>query len=222
MVLLTGAVRRLRLPLLAAAVSLGGALFAPAQAPQPQPGMVNLTHSKVYVFVGKKGAGHEHGVEGRLSTGELHLDPARPGGKLTFDMRSFAADTDAARKFFNLPGQTDADTQAQVTDNMLGAAVLDVAKFPSAEFEIRAVRVLPQQPGAAGPTYQLDGEFTLHGVKKPLSVAAVGETVNGWTRLRGRFAMKQTDFDIKPFSKFLGAVGVTDELHVYADLYVLP
>lgn len=198
-------------------------LYSTAAAQVPEsPGMVLLTHSKVYVFVGKKGAGHEHAVEGRLAAGELHLDRAQDAGKLTFDLRSFAADTDAARRFFNMAGQTDADTQAQVTANMHGSGVLDVAKFPAAEFVVRSAQPLPPQAGAAGVPYQLDGEFTLHGVKKPLRVTATAEQVNGWIRLRGRFDMKQTDFEIKPFTKFLGAVGVADELRIYGDLYLRP
>lgn len=193
-----------------------------ANTASAQSGSVSLEHSKIYVFVGKKGAGHEHGVEGRLAAGELHLDRDQDSGSLTIDVRNFAADTDAARKFFNLPGQTDADTQAQVNANMHGKAVLDSGKFPTAEFVIKSVQALPPDANVAGRPYQLDGEFTLHGVKKPLRVIATGESVNGWLRLRGRFAMKQTDFEITPFSKFLGAVGVTNELRVYGDLWIQP
>ncbi len=198
------------------------ALAFSANTSSAQSGLVSIEHSKVYVFVGKKGAGHEHGVEGRLAAGELHLDRAQDSGSLTFDIRSFAADTDAARRFFNLPGQTDADTQAQVNANMHGKAVLDSAKFPTAEFVIKSIQALPPQANVAGQRYQLDGEFTLHGIQRPLRVVVTGESVNGRLRLRGRFAMKQTDFEITPFSKFLGAVGVTDELRVYGDLWIQP
>ena len=208
--------------LMRAVVTLVVAAAFVAGSSSAQGGQVSREHSKVYVFVGKKGAGHEHGVEGRLAGGELFLDRAQDSGSLTFDIRSFAADTDAARKFFNLPGQTDADTQAQVNANMHGKAVLDSARFPTAEFVVKSVQALPPEANAAGQPYQLDGEFTLHGVKKPLRVVATGESVNGWIRLRGRFAMKQTDFEITPFSKFLGAVGVTDELRVYGDLWIQP
>lgn len=208
--------------LLRAVFLIAVAVTFTANTASAQSGSVSLEHSKIYVFVGKKGAGHEHGVEGRLAAGELHLDRAQDSGSLTFDIRNFATDTDAARKFFNLPGQTDADTQAQVNANMHGKAVLDSGKFPTAEFVIKSVQALPPDANVAGRPYQLDGEFTLHGVKKPLRVIATGESVNGWLRLRGRFAMKQTDFEITPFSKFLGAVGVTNELRVYGDLWIQP
>ena len=211
-----------RAPLSLRAFVVAVALASTTNTASAQSGLVNIEHSKVYVFVGKKGAGHEHAVEGKLAAGELHLDRAQDSGSLTFDIRSFAADTDAARRFFNLPGQTDADTQAQVNANMHGKAVLDSGKFPTAELVIRSVQTLPPQANIAGQQYQLDGEFTLHGIKRPLRIVATGEPVNGWLRLRGRFAMKQTDFEITPFSKFLGAVGVTDELRVYGDLWIQP
>ncbi|MBL9083437.1 MAG: YceI family protein [Planctomycetales bacterium] len=217
----SGVATRSRLFWIALLVCVVSATRAVAQEPPP-PGTVNVAHSRVFVFVGKKGAGHEHGVEGRLTAGELRFDGPQAGGKLLFDMKSFAADTDAARRFFQMPGKTDADTQSQVTANMHGAAVLDVAKHPSAEFVVRAVRALPPRQGVAGNLFQLDGEFTLHGVKKPLGMTIVVDSVNGWVHAYGDFTMKQTDFSIKPFSKFLGAVGVTDELRVYGDLYLQP
>lgn len=187
-----------------------------------QSGTVVLEQSRVYVFVGKKGAGHEHGVEGRVAAGEIHLDRAQQSGGLTFDLRSFAADTSNARRFFNMPGETDADTQTQVNNNMHGAAVLNVAQFPTAEFVITQCRVLPAEAGRQGQSYQLDGELTLHGAKRAVQIVASAESVQGMIRLRGRFALKQTDYGIKPFSKFLGAVGVADELTIYGDIWLRP
>lgn len=187
-----------------------------------QSGSVIVEHSRVYVFVAKKGAGHDHGIEGRVAAGEIHLDRAEQVGELTFDLRSLAADTTPARQFFKLPGETPADTQAEVTGNMQGPSVLNIAQFPKAQLTIHRLRPLPPEAGQTAQPYQLDGEFTLHGVKKGLQFVATSESVNGMIRLRGRFTMKQTDFGIKPFSKLLGAVGVADELQVYGDIYLRP
>lgn len=38
--------------------------------------------------------------------------------------------------------------------------------------------------------------------------------------VRGRFAVLQTQYGIKPFSKGLGAIGVADELQIWGDLWV--
>mgnify|MGYP003618936510 FL=1 len=188
-----------------------------------QTGSVDVQRSRFYVFVAKKGAGHEHGVEGRVAAGTIILGQLRQAGSLTFDLRSLVADTSAARRFFNLAGETDADTQAQINANMHGAAVLDLARFPSAEFRIDSALPTPQQ--ADRPTqqpYELTGEFTLHGVTRTLRIAAVAEAADGLIRLRGKFPLKQTDYGIRPFSKLLGAVGVGDEVQVFGDLWLRP
>lgn len=185
-----------------------------------QPGNVDTARSRVYVYVGKTGAGHIHGVEGTLAAGHLSLDPAGPGGKLVFDMHKFAADTPAARKLFKLDGEIDAHAQGQVNANMLGEAVLYVDKFPTAEFVVRRVQSIGQPDGAR--RYQLDGDFLLHGVQRPVTIIATAETIEGMTRLRGRLVIKQTDYGIKPFSKFLGAVGVTDELQILGEIWLRP
>src|SRR5438876_1084535 len=62
-----------------------------------QPGDVYLPSSRVYVFVGKTGFGHEHGVIGQLKQGRIDLTGAREPGTLIFDMAAFTADTPDAR-----------------------------------------------------------------------------------------------------------------------------
>jgi hypothetical protein len=56
------------------------------------PGDVDLAGSRVYVFVGKTGLGHDHAVIGKLVSGSVRLDAAEDAGQLVFDMRSFLAE----------------------------------------------------------------------------------------------------------------------------------
>lgn len=185
------------------------------------PGSVDLAGSRVYVFVGKTGIGHDHAVVGSLQSGRLRLGAAEQAGTLVFDMRSFQADTPEARKLLGLAGDTDAGTRRQVDDNMLGPAVLDVARHPTATFEVRSALPSPR-PSAAGKTaYDLEGSFTLHGVTRPVKIHAQAEVVGPFVRLWGGFAIRQTDFGMKPFSKFGGVVGVADELKIYGDIRVV-
>lgn len=193
---------------------------APAQAQTLEAGDVYLSSSRVYVSVGKTGFGHEHAVVGQLSQGRLRLDVPQNSGQLVFDMRTFAADTDAARQVIGLEGTTDASTQQQVNANMLGPDVLDVAHYPTAAFNVRTVTRLPQ-PNARGLTqYQLDGDLTLHGVSQPIRIVAEAEERNQWIHLRGGFNLVQTHFGITPFSKAFGAIGVADQLTVWGDLWL--
>ena len=191
-----------------------------AQAPRTlKPGELELQSSRVYTFVGKTGLGHDHGIEGRLRSGHLNVGAKEKAGRIEFDLRTFVADTAAARQYVGLAGQTDRKTADKVTANMLSAAVLDVARFPIATFDVASIAPLPRQ-GNQPQQYQLTGDFTLHGVKRQIRFNAQGDQVQGFLRLRGQFSIRQTDFGITPYSQALGAVGVADQLTIHGDLYV--
>ncbi len=185
-------------------------------------GNVDLQASRVYVFVGKTGLGHDHGVEGRLKSGQLTLNADTAAGRLEFNMQSFDADTDAARRYVGLKGSTDAGTRKQVNDNMKGADILNVQRFPTAVFEITSSKPVAQQKAGAQalPQYELSGKFTLHGRTQPLRIRVTAEEQNGRTHLRGSFTILQTTYGIRPYSKAFGAVGVADRLTIHGDVWL--
>jgi polyisoprenoid-binding protein YceI len=193
---------------------------APATQTVWEVGDVYLPGSHVYVLVGKTGVGHEHGVVGELKQGRINLGAARDAGSLTFDMASFSADTPEARKFVGLPSTVPAASLQQVTTTMKGAEILDVPQFPTAKFTIKQINKLDKSSKRNLPQCQLGGDFSLHGVTRPIQVVAEVEEQTGWTHLMGGFAMLQSQFGIKPFKKAFGAVGVTDQLTVWGDLWV--
>lgn len=182
-------------------------------------GDVDPEASRIYVRVGKRRLGHEHGVEGRVKSGRLVLDAAENAGEIVFDMTSFKADTDAARKYVGLEGTTDDDEQADVTKTMTGKGVLDIANHPTATFTVASSKRLADDTADGHPQYKLIGEFDLHGKKQPLTVTAVaGDDQEGKLSLTGMFTIRQTDYGIKPYSALGGIVAVTDELKVFGDL----
>ncbi len=187
-----------------------------------RPGDVDLARSRAFVLIGATGLGHEHGAEGRLAAGEIHLGSETNAGKLVFDMPTFVAETAASRKYVGLEGEIGQSTARKVTENMLGGDVLNVEKFRTAQFVIHSAMPAPvkKKTGKADPPFVLDGEFTLHGATRPLKVMATATAESGGIRLRGRFTVKQTDFGITPYSKALGAVGVADELTIWGDVWL--
>lgn len=205
-----------------AALAVGMALLVAADRAtadgQKAEGAAQLKSSRVYVFVGKVGLGHEHAVVGKLKSGEVQLGAKSKAGEIVFDMPSFTADTDEACKYIGLEGTTAAARQKEVTANMLGADVLNVRKFPTATFLVSSALPLNKRSADGHPLYRLDGDFTLHGVKRPVKVEAEAIDNPEGVRLRGSFAINQTDYGIRPYSKAFGAVGVTDELTIYGDL----
>ena len=203
-----------------AAGSLRVGVAATAAQTTYEPGDVYLPYSRVYMHVDKTGLGHEHGVVGQIKQGRINLDSKTDPGSLVFDMSSFIADTPEARKFVGLEGTTDESTQQQVNANMRGASVLDIARFPTASFVIKQVEKLPQPSQAGKQQYKLTGDFSLHGMNRPIQVVAESEEQNGWIHLRGSFYLVQSQFGITPFSKAFGAIGVADQLSVWGDIWI--
>ncbi|TWT75531.1 hypothetical protein Pla123a_30410 [Posidoniimonas polymericola] len=214
------------------ALFLLAALLAPAPAraqqaaataaPAVAPGDIYLQSSRVYALVGKSGFGHEHGVVGMLKSGKLHLGAAQNAGDIVFDMATFTADAEPARKYVGLEGTSSESTQQQVTDNMRSAQVLNVAKFPTAKFVVKSAQAMSQPSKRGLPQYLLKGDFTLQSATRPLEFPVEVEMAKGWQHARGGFRIKQTDFGMTPFSKAFGAIGVADEISIWGDVWVAP
>jgi polyisoprenoid-binding protein YceI len=208
-------------------LALAAGLLSVGRAEQGQTGGTGnrgsgfqIETSRVYIFVGKVGLGHEHAVVGKLKSGTVQLGASRQAGEIVFDMSTFAADTYEAREYFGMEHTVPEGRRKEVSDNMKGADVLDVRKHPTATFKIESALPLNRKSGDGNPMYCLDGEFTLHGHKRPLKIDAEISEQNDGYRLIGSFKIKQTDYGIRPFSKAFGAVGVTDELTIHGDLVV--
>jgi polyisoprenoid-binding protein YceI len=200
-------------------VSLAEETGNAAPEAQQASGNVDLEASRVYVRVGKRRLGHEHAVVGRLKSAQIDLTATENAGEIVFDMPTFTADTDEARKYVGLEGSTDEDEKNDVTKTMLGKQVLDVKQHPTATFKLASVKSDEAKSDAGHPQYVFSGDLTLRGKTQPVTfnVAAVpAET--GKTRLTGSFAVKQTDFGIKPYSAVGGLVAVADELKIFGDL----
>jgi YceI-like domain len=189
---------------------------------RPTAGQVNTEHSRVYIFVDKTGVvGHQHAIEGRLASGNLSLNGSGSGA-LVFHMKSFDADTPRARKYVGLEGTTDEATRKKVNENMLGVEILNVNKFGTAKFENAKIQPKNSTSKRQLPEYVLVGDFTLHEKTRRVEILCDLEVKDGWNHVRGGFKIRQSDYGIKPFSKMLGAVGVTDELTILGDLWVVP
>jgi len=196
-----------------------------AQRPAVKPatadaaGNVDLKRSRVYIRVDKVGLGHEHGVEGSLKSGDLKLGATKSAGSLVFDLLNFKADLPEARKYVGLEGEIEASDRRQVNQALRSQDILHVAKYPTATFTVRSSQAVTPPAGEAITQYELEGEFDLHGVRRPLKVIADVEQADGALHVRGKFTIKQSNFGIKPYTKFLGTVRVADELTIWGDLW---
>jgi polyisoprenoid-binding protein YceI len=173
----------------------------------PRTFTVDTGQSKALIDVGKAGAfsfaGHTHEVEAPLTSGVVHLDPDNIS-KSDLRLQFNTAEMKVTGK-----GDPPADVP-KVTEAMLGEQVLDVKRYPSITFESTAVS---GRGSASALDLQITGNLTIRGTTKPVRAATTAKIDGSTLTATGRFAIKQTDFGIKPISVG-GVVKVKDELSI--------
>ncbi len=169
---------------------------------------VDAAASAVTIHVGKAGlfkfAGHEHEVAAKQVSGEIvgdAADLARASVGLAFD---------AAALQVSGKGEP-ADDVPKVQAKMVGAELLDVARFPSIVFRSTSVSGKAVAPGSYDLTVQ--GNLTLHGATRPLTVAVHVEIKGDTLTASGKAELKHTDFGLAPVS-VAGVVKVKNEIGV--------
>lgn len=183
---------------------------------------VNPDTSRVYIkLTSATRLGHDHGVVGRLSSGEVALGGS---GDLRFDMKTFVSDRPEARKYVGLESEVSASDARKTTETMQGPDVLNVKRFPTARYAFRSARPLDGQSAGEPGRYQLDGDFTLHGrtLRVPLTAVVEKTATPGLLRMRCDFAIQQTQYGMTPYSALGGLVGVNDRLEIWGDLILQP
>ena len=179
------------------------ALILSAAIAPGQTTSIDTTHARLLIHVSKSGVfsgfADNHEVEARIA--EASLDMQNGKLKLSVDSRQMRV----------LDPELPADKRRQVQERMLGPEVLDSNHFPTITFESTHVEH-PDQGTAV-----VDGQLSLHGVTKPISIVAHLE--NG--RYRGKFALRQSSFGITPISIAGGTVKVKDELAIEFDIATL-
>jgi polyisoprenoid-binding protein YceI len=146
--------------------------------------------------------GHEHVVAIRDFTGEAQVTPStlEPGSlQLTINARSLA---ETEREF--------SDSDRQKIDQAVRDEALEIAKYPQIVF--KSTRISSNKTGDGQYEVQIDGELTLHGVTRPVTVPAqVSFDGNGLTA-RGHFTVRHSDYQMKRISAGGGTVTAKDEI----------
>jgi polyisoprenoid-binding protein YceI len=187
---------RLVLPL-----ALGSATAAVAQGPPTPGGEYRLApDSRLEVLVGRAGPlaalGHPHVIRARRFEGSITYRPEDAA-------RDSIAVTVVAGELYVVPAADSADIP-KITATMRNT-VLRVDSFPRITFASSAV--IPTARGI-----HVEGTLTLVGRSRPVAFDAEltmsGDTLVG----TAAFAVRQTEFGIRPYRKALGLVRVADEV----------
>jgi polyisoprenoid-binding protein YceI len=151
-------------------------------------------------------AGHDLLIEVTRWEGSATVDVATPENsevEATFDARSFEvrAGTGGVK-----PLTAHDCTEIKAT---LERKVLDAHRYPEIRFVSRAVT-------ADAPDIRLDGELTIRGITRPITVAA-RSVLDERVRFTGDATVVQTAWKITPYKGLFGALKVADPVIVSFD-----
>jgi polyisoprenoid-binding protein YceI len=171
---------------------------------------VDAANSQVVIQVGKAGvfgfAGHAHEVAAADVRGQVTVDLA------DLSRASVSLEFSAAALRVTGKGEPPADVD-EVQRVMLSDRVLDVARFPTISFRSRRVSIAARHAAAAD--LLIEGDFTLHGTTRPMTVrVSAAFDDEGRLTARGSCSLLQSDFGMVPVTAAGGTVRTKNEIEV--------
>jgi len=166
---------------------------------------IDTQRSTITIHVGKSGllsaAAHDHTIDAPIFSGTI-LESRTPHIEFRVETAKMTVKPDP---------RIDANDQATIQTHM-EEMTLEMKKYP--EIAFRSTRIERIAEGQ----WKVDGDLSLHGVTKPLSLT-VKQTGDSWTT---RTVLKQTDFGIKPISIGGGMIKVKNEVEIDFQIVARP
>lgn len=150
---------------------------------------------------------HDHRIEASEFSGTATF--SRPGqGTASLDL------TVRAGSLHLLEERSIAERAA--IESALREDVLETAKYPDISFKSRAVT--SERRGDGTYDVRLTGELLLHGVRRTVTIPARVALEANTLHAIGVFEIRQTDFNITPFSFVKGGVVIKDDVTISFDI----
>lgn len=170
---------------------------------------IDAGRSSATIEVGKSGAfsfaaGHTHEVVAPKIAGTIVVDADDPVHS------SVHVTIDASALKVTGKGESAGDVP-KVQETMAGAQVLDVQQYPTMAFT--STNVALKTHAGATLDVTVTGKLTIKGVVREMTVPVNVRMEGGTLTATGRFAVKQTDYGIKPVSVG-GVVSVKDAVNI--------
>lgn len=176
--------------------------------------LVDLEASEIRLLVYRAGPlarfGHNHTISGRVR-GEIRAGAraADSGFRLEIPVESFIVDATAARAEEGQEFAAEVSEQARqaTRDNLLGKDVLDSASLPL--IKVNSVALF-------GPRWNpmVLAQATLHGTTRDLRFPAAVVQQGDLLTVIASFRIRQSDFDLTPFTALGGGLQVRDEIDI--------
>jgi polyisoprenoid-binding protein YceI len=146
--------------------------------------------------------GHNHHIAARQFTGEAQATPgtlAPASLRMTIKTESMAE-----------TGEHFTDQQKKIITGSMQKEVLETAKYPEAVF--KSSNVTAKKMGENLYEAMIEGDLTLHGVTRRITIPAKITVEGDNLRASGKFEFDRDDFNIKTHSIKWGTIRVDDDM----------
>jgi polyisoprenoid-binding protein YceI len=150
---------------------------------------------------------HDHKIEVRNFTGQATFTRA--------EGRGASLDLTVQANSLYLLGENEIGARQSI-ESVLREDVLETAKYPEIVFKTRSVT--SERRGDGTFDVRLVGELNLHGVKRAITIPVRASLEGQTLHAIGVFELRQTDFNITPFSFVSGSVGIKDVVTLSFDI----
>jgi YceI-like protein len=172
--------------------------------------------SLLRIFVYRGGAmarlGHNHVIASHQLTGTVYVADVATQTRLdiSFPVAELTVDEPALREQAgpDFPPGVPQSARDGTHDNMLSAALLDAAHYPT--IRLRATDVIEAADG-----YDMGVEISIKDQVRTVRVPVTVGRQDGALVASGEFPLKQSDLGLKPYSFGMGALVVVDEMRVH-------
>jgi len=182
-------------------------LFAAEKAYQ-----IDSKQSRLMIHVGTAGAfsfaGHPHEIAARSVTGTVRTSADNPESS-SVEITIKSDSLEETEQKFSAQDVTTINTKMK-------NEVLEVSKYPEITFKSTKVTLTKRN----GDSYEIhvDGNLTLHGVTKPISLPMTVSLNESSLKATGQFSILRDDFNINTSSAGGGTVKVAKELKVSLEI----
>lgn len=152
--------------------------------------------------------GHDHFIRVRDFTGEAQLTPGTIN-PASLHITILAASLEETRDVFT-------PQQKQIINKELREIVLEPDKYP--EIAFKSTSVTGKTTNADQYDLKIDGDLTLHGVTRQITIPTIVTIIGNDLRARGEFTIERSDFNVKATSALHGMIRVRDKLKFTFDI----
>jgi polyisoprenoid-binding protein YceI len=171
-------------------------------------------HGRLTLHTGRTGpgrrAGHDLTIEATNWEGRASVDttePASSSAAVTVEVNSLTV----VEGIGGLKPLTERD-RAEIIQSLRGKQLLHTVKFPHISFVSTQVSGSPE-------AFVVHGDLTIVGRTRPIRVDCA---MSGDRRVRGTAVVTQSVWGVRPYSAFLGALKVADEVRIEFETELIP